>query len=174
MFLTYLAGTAASAIAGRLADRVGRPPVLAVSIGLMAVGLLLTLPPWLPTVALGLLVFTAGFFAAHSTASGWAPVVGSARPATASALYVFAYYAGSSVFGSVVGLGWHAGGWMLTVVLIEALVLLAAAASLVVTRRMRPHPKPAPAPALPAPALAADGLAAGRGERRRRRLTVTP
>ncbi|WP_169745074.1 MFS transporter [Cryptosporangium arvum] len=129
VFLTYLAGTAASALAGRAADRVGRPPVLLASIALMGAGLLLTLPPWLPTIALGLLIFTAGFFGAHSTASGWAPVVGAARPATAGALYVFGYYAGSSVFGAAVGIGWHAGGWPLTVALIGVLIALAALAA---------------------------------------------
>jgi YNFM family putative membrane transporter len=149
IFLTYLAGTAASAIAGRVADRAGRAPVLFVSLALMAAGLLLTLPPWLPAVAIGLLVFTAGFFGAHSVASGWAPVVGAARPATASALYVFAYYAGSSLFGSVVGLGWHAGGWSLTVTIIEALVALAAAATVVVAVRLRAPATPRPAQSAP-------------------------
>ncbi|GAA0232810.1 MFS transporter [Cryptosporangium japonicum] len=152
VFLTYLAGTAASALAGRTADRVGRPPVLLASIALMGAGLLLTLPPWLPAVALGLLIFTAGFFGAHSTASGWAPVVGSARPATAGALYVFGYYAGSSVFGSCVGISWHAGGWPLTVTVIEGLIVLAAAAAAFVATRVTGLSAPPRSPSAPSTA----------------------
>jgi YNFM family putative membrane transporter len=146
VFLTYLSGTVASALAGRAADRLGRPPVLLSSTAVMAGGLLLTLPPWLPSVVLGLLVFTAGFFGAHSAASGWAPVVGGARGAEASALYVLTYYAGSSLFGAVVGLGWRAGGWPLTVGIVEVLIVLAAGAALVVTVRLRHRAGEGPPP----------------------------
>ncbi|WP_240746878.1 MFS transporter, partial [Cryptosporangium phraense] len=150
VFLTYLAGTLASALAGRAADRWGRPPVLLLSIALMAAGLLLTLPPSLPAVVAGLLVFTSGFFGAHSVASGWAPVI---SPRHGSALYVLAYYAGSSVFGAAVGLGWAAGGWPLTVTVITAMIALAATASASVVKatrrrgrgpaaRRRAHPGP--------------------------------
>lgn len=160
VFLTYLAGTLASALAGRAADRVGRPPVLFVSIAMMGAGLLLTLPPWLPAVVAGLLVFTAGFFGAHSTASGWAPVVGAEHPATAGALYVFAYYAGSSVFGAAVGLGWNAGGWSLTVALVEAMIAVAAAAAVVVTVRSRRAATDAPpVPRPPGPGARPRGTA---------------
>ena len=75
VFLAYLAGSVSSAVAGRLADAVGRPRVIVASVLVMAGGLLLTLPDVLALVVLGLVVFTAGFFAAHATASGWMPVV---------------------------------------------------------------------------------------------------
>lgn len=135
VFLAYLAGTAASAVAGRAADRVGRAVVLVVSVAVMGAGLLLTLPDVLWLVVVGLVVLTSGFFGAHSVASGWAPVVGSAQPARTSALYVASYYVGSSVFGALVGLGWRAGGWPLTVACVGALVGLAGVATAVLLAR---------------------------------------
>jgi YNFM family putative membrane transporter len=111
VFLAYLAGTVASAAAGRAVDRLGRPPVLVVSVLVMAAGLGLTLPDRLPLVILGLVVLTGGFFAAHAVASGWAPVVAAPHGTQGSALYVGAYYAGSSVFGLAVGEAWAAAGW---------------------------------------------------------------
>ncbi len=86
VFLAYLAGTVSSAWAGRAAQRHGRPRALAPGVLVMGVGLALTLPDRLPLVVAGLVVLTAGFFAARAVASGWAPVLGVAAPARASAL----------------------------------------------------------------------------------------
>ena len=130
VFLAYLAGTAASVVAGRAADAVGRPLVLVGSVLVMGLGLLLTLPDVLPLVVLGLAVLTAGFFGAHSTASGWVPVVGRRHPAQASALYVLSFYAGSSIFGALVGLAWRAGAWPATAVAVGGLVLVGLLAAL--------------------------------------------
>ncbi len=47
-----------------------------------------------------MLLFTGGFFAAHSVASGWVGLIATDHRAEASALYLFAYYAGSSVAGA--------------------------------------------------------------------------
>lgn len=70
----------------------------------MLAGLLLTLtgPLWL--VLTGLVVLTAGFFGAHSVASGWAGARAVTARGQSTGLYNLAYYGGSSV------LGW-AGGW---------------------------------------------------------------
>ncbi len=130
VFLAYLAGTTSSALAGRAAQRYGRPRVLAGGIVVMAAGLALTLPDRLLLVVVGLVVLTAGFFAAHAVASGWAPVLGAAAPAGASAYYVAMYYAGSSLFGALVGLAWREGGWPATSAAVA--VLVAAGLGLVV------------------------------------------
>ena len=134
VFLAYLAGTAASTVAGRAVDRVGRPRVLVVGIAVMAAGVAITVVDWLPGVVVGLLVLTGGFFAAHSTASSWAPVVGHRHRAQASALYVLAYYAGSSVFGALIGLGWSAGGWPAVAGSVGVLVALGLGAALALSR----------------------------------------
>lgn len=144
VFLAYLAGSASSALAGRLVDRFGRPPVLLTSIVVMGAGLALTLPDQLAAVVVGLVVLTGGFFAAHSAASGWAPVVGGRLdpaddrlPGQASALYVFGYYAGSSVFGAALGTAWYAGGWSATAAGVGVLALLGLLGALSTTVLLR-------------------------------------
>jgi YNFM family putative membrane transporter len=112
LFLAYLAGTGSSSWAGLLGSRIGRYPVLIGSIGVMALGVILMLVPAIAPVLLGLLLFTAGFFAAHAIASGWTPVAAPAGSrAQASSLYYFAYYAGSSLFGWALGLVFAQAGW---------------------------------------------------------------
>ncbi|WP_433328557.1 MFS transporter [Spirillospora sp. CA-294931] len=123
----YLGGSFASARAGTLADRAGRRPVLLGSLGLAAAGIALTLPPSVPLVAVGLLGFTVGFFAAHSVASGWVGLLASSARAQASALYLFAYYLGSSVGGTAGGLAYETGGWTGTAAYVLALLAIAVA-----------------------------------------------
>lgn len=137
VFLAYLAGTVASAVAGRLADRVGRPPVLLGATLVMGAGLALTLPDRLWVVVVGLVVLTAGFFAAHATASGWAPVVAAPHATRGSALYVAAYYAGSSVFGLAVGQAWSTYAWGGVVLAVGALVVGGLLAGAYVARSTR-------------------------------------
>lgn len=133
IFVVYLAGSVASAVAGRLVDRFGRPRILWALIAITLAGLLLLAVDNLAAVVVGLVVTTGGFFAAHSVASGWV----SARSATlgvqGSAIYLFSYYLGSSIGGTLGGLVFAAGGWtgvtgyvgtLFGVVLITALTLL--------------------------------------------------
>lgn len=139
VFLLYLAGTVSSAAAGRLADRFGRKPVLVVSEIVAVLGLLITLPAALTAVLIGVLLFTAGFFAAHSVASGWVGAIASEHRAEASALYLFAYYFGSSVLGALAGVWFTADGWNGVVVYVAALfgLALAFAAIIPLLRRRR-------------------------------------
>jgi len=130
LFLAYLAGAASSPRAGALAVRHGRLPVLGASIGVMAGGAALMFVPILPVVLVGLLAFTAGFFGAHAVASGWTPVAAApdAR-AQASSLYYLGYYAGSSVFGWLLGVVFVRAGWgtfVATVLVMCALALTVA------------------------------------------------
>ncbi len=121
LFLAYLAGTISSTVAGYCAGRFGRRRVLATGIVMSLAGLALTLPDNLFSITGGLVLFTAGFFAAHSTASGWISARATAHRAQASALYLMSYYLGSSVLGATVGLAFLAGGWNATVVTIAVL-----------------------------------------------------
>ena len=132
LFTVYLAGTWSSALAGRLADRAGRRVVLAAGVAVAVAGVALTLPASLACVVAGLVVLTAGFFAAHSVASGWVGGLAPAAPAQASALYLCLYYVGSSAAGSAGGVCYARGGWPLTAAFAAALlaVALASAASL--------------------------------------------
>jgi YNFM family putative membrane transporter len=111
IFLMYLMGIFSSVWTGKLADRFGRRGVLWIVIAIMLAGLLLTLANSLFLIVLGIALFTYGFFGGHSVASSW--VGRRARPpqALASALYLFFYYLGSSVIGSLSGVMLNDWGW---------------------------------------------------------------
>ncbi len=138
LFVVYLAGAASSALAGRLTAH-GRLPVLLGATGVFAAGCLLTLAHSLPLVGAGLVLLTAGFFAAHAVASGWVGArAGAGVRAQASALYTFGYYAGSSLLGWLGGLVLGAGGWTGVVVAVVVLAAAAALAAALVLRTGRP------------------------------------
>ncbi|MEX5339851.1 MFS transporter [Pseudomonas sp. I2] len=109
--VVYLSGIYSSAQVGALADRLGRRKVFWASIVVMAGGLLMTLASPLAMVILGMLVFTFGFFGAHSVASSWIGRRALKAKGQASSLYLFCYYAGSSVAGTAGGVFWHQAGW---------------------------------------------------------------
>ncbi|MCC3266082.1 MFS transporter [Arthrobacter sp. zg-Y786] len=136
LFLAYLAGTwssrSAGALAGRLETRGGRKTVLLGSTAVMAAGLALTLAAWLPAVIAGLVVFTGGFFAAHSIASGWAPFLATEGRAQSSSLYNLFYYAGSSLLGWIGGIFFQAFGWAGLSAYVGVLMALAAGTAAVV------------------------------------------
>lgn len=132
VFLAYLFGTASSTTAGAMGDRFGRLPVMAGGVLVGLVGALVSLPDLLPLVLGGLLLVTVGFFAAHAGASSWlshrvttAPAQASAQ---ASALYLFSYYAGSSVGGTTGGLAYEAAHWVGVVGFVAGLQVVALAA----------------------------------------------
>jgi YNFM family putative membrane transporter len=89
-------------------------------------------------VLLGLVLVTVGFFAAHSVASGWvgrrASVLPGGSPGQASALYLLAYYLGSSIGGSLGGVAYDHAGWQGVVVYVTALLLGAIALALTLCR----------------------------------------
>lgn len=137
LFVLYLVGTWTSVVAGRLADRRGRALVLGGALPITVAGLLLTVPHSLATIVLGVGVFTGGFFAAHTVASGWVGAVAQRDRAEASALYLFSYYLGGSVAGAFGGVVYAAGGWPATAWFVGALLL---AASLLAALLVRERP----------------------------------
>jgi YNFM family putative membrane transporter len=144
VFLVYPVGTVSSTVAGRLADRLGRRTVVPVGCLVTAIGVLVTLTHALPVVVLGLAVMTAGFFVVHGVASGWVPTrahAGGVASGQAASLYLFAYYLGSSVFGSLAGRAWTVGAWPAVVLL--ALLLVAATGLLATWLRRTPSLDPA-------------------------------
>ncbi len=70
---------------------------------------------------------TFGFFGAHSVASGWVGLQAKSGKAQASSLYLFAYYLGSSVVGSLGGFFWKHGGWPGVAGMTGTLILIALA-----------------------------------------------
>ena len=77
----------------------------------MVAGLALTLTPLLAIILLGLVIFTGGFFAAHSIGAGWTGTIASTGRAQAASLYNLSYYLGSSVIGWAGGLVFQSWGW---------------------------------------------------------------
>ncbi|GHF49978.1 YNFM family putative membrane transporter [Amycolatopsis bartoniae] len=111
IFVVYLAGSVSSTVAGRLVDVLGRPRMLPVTAVLTLAGLVLMLSSNLVVVVVGLVITTGGFFAAHSVASGWVGPRSATLGVQGPAVYLFCYYLGSSVGGSVGGLAYGADGW---------------------------------------------------------------
>jgi YNFM family putative membrane transporter len=111
IFTVYVFGITASSVAGALADRLGRRYVLGGGLMMTLGGLALTLLPDLWAMILGIIIITAGFFAAHSVASSWVGQLAKGNKGHAAALYMLAYYLGSSVVGSAGGWFWSSGGW---------------------------------------------------------------
>ncbi|BAQ72142.1 major facilitator superfamily protein [Pseudomonas sp. Os17] len=121
--VVYLSGIYSSAKIGALADQLGRRRVLWGTIVLMLAGIALTLLPPLALVLVGMLLFTFGFFGAHSVASSWIGRRATKAKGQASSLYLFSYYAGSSIAGTAGGVFWHLAGWNGIGLFIGALLL---------------------------------------------------
>ncbi|QQR35479.1 MFS transporter [Devosia oryziradicis] len=111
IFVVYLLGSASSAWAGGLAQRLGRRKVYWGFVVVMAAGVFLTLIPFTPAIIAGLAIATAGYFAAHGIASAWVARRAQIGRAQASAIYLFAYYLGSSALGTLGGYAWVMWGW---------------------------------------------------------------
>ena len=126
VFLAYLAGTWASSRAGAESTRFGRKRVLLVSIAIMVTGVAITMSDNVIAVLTGLVIATAGFFGAHSIASGWTGQSAPAGRAQASSLYNLFYYGGSSVIGWLGGVAFDGYGWVAVATMILVLAVLAA------------------------------------------------
>ncbi len=127
IFCAYIAGVVSSPVMGALAMRAGRRVVLVGNIGVMLAGVALTLAAPLAAIIGGVVLVTVGFFGAHSVASNWVGFRAPEARAQASALYLFAYYAGSSVIGYLGGLVFQGQGWVGICALLALLLVPAAA-----------------------------------------------
>ncbi len=123
--VVYLMGTYSSPKAGALTGVYGRGPVLIGSTALMLVGILITAfsPVWV--IFIGMVLVTGGFFAAHSVASGWIGRRARRAKGQASSLYLFSYYAGSSVAGTLGGYFWNSFGWYGITAFISLMLIVA-------------------------------------------------
>ncbi len=123
--VVYLTGSWSSPKAGALTSRLGRGPVMLGATAIMLLGLLIMAVNSLWLILPGMMLFTAGFFAAHAVASGWIGPRARRARGQASSLYLFSYYVGSSVAGTLGGLFWHNFGWHGITLFISTLLLLA-------------------------------------------------
>lgn len=132
VFLMYLSGTWSSAQAGSLRRRMGNGPTVV----FLAITMVLSMPAmlvdnlWVTIIAL--FTFTAAFFALHSSASGWIGLIATTDRAEASSMYLFCYYAGSSLVGWFSGIIFTHASWAVFVGYLTVLLcgLLAIAVTL--------------------------------------------
>jgi YNFM family putative membrane transporter len=110
-FLTYLTGTLAASISGRLVENRSQTSAMGVGILIFMAGTLLTLTPDLILIIAGFFINALGFFFTHSLVAGW--VTGHAQYARASAtsLYLMFYYAGATLGGFYLEPFWRWDGW---------------------------------------------------------------
>ncbi|WP_250498872.1 MFS transporter [Caballeronia sp. GAWG1-5s-s] len=137
IFTVYLTGVVASPWSGKMADAFGRGRVLIAAIVLMMTGIALTLSMSLPVIIGGIACLTFGFFAGHSVASGWVGRLATQAKGQAAALYLLAYYMGSSLIGSYGGHFWTGFGWPGVVGLIAGLLVIGVAAAAYLNGRER-------------------------------------
>ena len=136
--VVYLAGSWSSPKAGAMSVRFGRGPIFLFSTGLMLAGVLITLFPSVWMILPGLLMFTGGFFAAHSIASSWIGVRAKRAKGQASSMYLFSYYLGSSVAGTSGGIFWRHFGWVGVSGFISVLLILALCVGYKLMHRVQP------------------------------------
>ncbi len=125
IFLVYLLGSFSSGMVGSLVGRFGRAAMIRLTLGTMLAGTLVTLSGSLLLIVAGVGIFTCGFFCAHALASGWVGRRAQSGRAQASSLYLFCYYQGSSISGTIGGLFWQHHGWQGVALMIGALVAMA-------------------------------------------------
>ncbi|GGE57141.1 putative MFS-type transporter YybF [Pullulanibacillus camelliae] len=130
IFIVYIVGTFSSTWMGMLADQYGKRRILQLSLFILLIGVCITLGANLWLKILGIAIFTYGFFAGHSIASGWVGKAASRDKAQASSLYLFSYYAGSSIGGTVSGLFYSHFGWIGVVAMIVILALVSICVSI--------------------------------------------
>jgi MFS transporter, YNFM family, putative membrane transport protein len=125
IFLVYLLGSFISGVVGGLVNRFGRPFMLRLTLAVMLAGTLVTLAAPLPLIVIGVGIFTCGFFCTHAIASSWVGRRAKSGRAQAASLYLFCYYQGSSISGTLGGIFWQHQGWQGVAALIAMLVLAA-------------------------------------------------
>lgn len=125
IFLVYLLGSFSSGVVGSLIHRFGRPFMIRLTLTTMLVGTLITLSGSLPVIVAGVGIFTCGFFCAHAIASSWVGRRARSAKAQASSLYLFSYYLGSSISGTVGGVFWQHFGWNGVAAMIALLTIAA-------------------------------------------------
>ena len=126
--IVYLSGTYSASKAGTLTRKYGYGKVLIGAVSLMLAGILITLGSSLTAVLVGMLVLTTGFFAAHSVTSSWVGRRARRARAQAASLYLFSYYGGSRIAGTLGGVflsywHWNGIGWFIAAMLATGVLI---------------------------------------------------
>ncbi len=128
IFLMYAFGIVGNLVAGRLSDRYAAKNILLLALILLFLGLGLMYISNLFIILIGLTIFTVAFFSGHTIASRVVTQLGGKAKSSATALYWFFYYMGSTLIGSSTGFfinkdNW--GGFFLTLLVLASIALVA-------------------------------------------------
>jgi predicted MFS family arabinose efflux permease len=145
LFVVYLAGASLSPWTGWAVARFGRRRFVIRVLAVWAVGIALTLLPWLPVIILGLTLCAACGLLCQAVSTGYVAITAKVGRSSAVGLYVTAFYLGGSCGAALGGLIWSYGGWPACVVMVIAMLIVM---TLVVTflwaRRVPPGPSMPP------------------------------
>ncbi|MEK6494427.1 MFS transporter [Myroides odoratimimus] len=111
IFLMYAFGIFGNMVAGSLSDRYSPRKILLIALGLMLIGVIGMYMDNLIIILLGLTFFTISFFSGHTIASRVVTTLGKDAKSSATALYWFFYYIGSSIIGSSTGVFVNKSNW---------------------------------------------------------------
>jgi YNFM family putative membrane transporter len=134
IFLVYLLGSFSSGVVGAMIQRFGRPFMIRLALFTMLTGTLITLSESLLAIVAGVGIFTCGFFSSHAIASSWVGRRAKTAKAQASSLYLFSYYLGSSISGTLGGVFWSHFRWNGVAAMIAALTIIALGVSALLLR----------------------------------------
>jgi len=126
IFITYLAGTLVTPLAGRAVNRFGRRGFVLATIGVWMSGVLLLLLPQLPAIITGLTICATCGMLCQAISTGAVPAIASDGRSSAVGLYVTAYYVGGSLGAALPGLAWERGGWPAAVATVAVMLVIMA------------------------------------------------
>jgi YNFM family putative membrane transporter len=110
IFLLWLFGVAGP-FAGRLVDRIGWRNTALAAVTCAGVALLISLPAWLPTLAIGLGLLTVSMFSGATALQLGVASSTDVDRGVASAIYFCVYYTSGALGAYLPGLAWERWGW---------------------------------------------------------------
>jgi YNFM family putative membrane transporter len=134
LYVIYVVGVLTSLVSGRIAVRVGFRTLMAIGLGISALGVIITGIALLPFVLLGLVVLCVGMFTVQGIAPAFVNRNASGAKGAAGALYVSFYYLGASVGSSLPGYAWQIWGWWGVVATCVGALCIALLADLILCR----------------------------------------
>lgn len=134
IFVLYLVGTFSSSFLSRMSDKYGRFEIIRLSMVCMLSGALITLGNSILLKVLGIGVLTFGYFGCHSIISASVGRIATHDKGQASSLYLFFYYAGSSIGGTTSGIFLQSHGWQGVISVIVCFVSIAIVLTFILSR----------------------------------------
>jgi predicted MFS family arabinose efflux permease len=126
VFFTYLAGAAATLMAGRAIARFGRRRFMLGVIVMWAFGALLTLAHPITFILAGLTLCAACGLLCQAVSTGYVTLTAREGRSSAVGLYVTTFYVGGSIGAFLPGLVWESAGWPAVIAMVIVMLALMA------------------------------------------------